>query len=188
MLDFSLIQSFIFATGFRHSLAYSSRSPPKPRLRGGAEAFLQQQRSEQLAGVPLKLKWTIFTLALRLREKIQYFSVRAGKRQPAQLGHRTPASMFKRPGRRVGEFNAIDVHRDPVASDRVVNLMQKLEGESTRAKQFLRQLSALGPAPAPVHLRVGKFPQPGVDRAGRALADEVTSIPFDDERSTAAFG
>src|SRR5437899_570946 len=62
-------------------------------------------------------------------EHAQNFPVRAGKGQLAQLGQRTPASIFKRPGRPVGEFNSINIHRDPVASDRVPQLMELCNGE-----------------------------------------------------------
>src|SRR3989442_3664247 len=112
-------------------------------------------------------------------EHFENFSVRAGKGQLAQLRQRTPTSVFKRPGRPIGEFDAIDIHRDPVARDRVPHSMEWFNGDGTRAEKMLGELPTLGSAPG--QFGIGEFPELGVDHAGRTPANEEATLFLDDE-------
>src|SRR6266849_3835660 len=105
-------------------------------------------------------------------EHFENFSVRAGKGQLAQLRQRTPTSVFKRPGRPIGEFDAIDIHRVP-------HSMEWFNGDGTRAEKMLGELPTLGSAP--VQFGIREFPEMGVDHAGRTPADEEASFFLDDE-------
>src|SRR2546429_3898905 len=112
-------------------------------------------------------------------EHFENFPVRAGKSQLAQFEPRTPASILKPRGRPVGEFNAIDVRRDPVARDPVPHSTEWFNGEWTRAEKIFRELPTLGSAPG--QFDIWEFPEMGVDHAGRTPANEEASVSLDDE-------
>ena len=76
-------------------------------------------------------------------------------------------------------MNAIDIHRDPVASDRVPHSMEWFNDEWTRAKKIFRELPTLCSTPG--QFGIGEFPETGVDHAGRTPANEEASLSLDDE-------
>ena len=102
-----------------------------------------------------------------------------GKRQLVQLSRRTPASLWNCPGQSVRELSAENRQRDPVTRDRVPDLLERFDGGRARAQQISRQLSQFARPPA--DFDVGKFPKPGVDHTGRALADQKVAVPGHNE-------
>src|SRR6266487_2028865 len=120
----------------------------------------------------------------RWPQHFENLPVRARKSQLAQLRQRTPASIFKRPRRPVCELDAIDIHRDPVARDRVAHLMERRNGEWTRVEKIFRERPTL--RSAPIQFDIWEFPELGVDCAGRTSADEETSRFLDDEGGKSA--
>src|SRR6266446_10884910 len=74
-------------------------------------------------------------------QHFENFSMCAGKGESPQLLQGTPASVVKFPGQPVGEFNAIDVRRDAVTSDRVPHLMERPDVDRARTQQPFRKPS-----------------------------------------------
>src|SRR5437867_6169230 len=155
-------------TSSRPKAAFQNRSSTKQNRLSGNSVCLTI-----FHGTRRRIHHATFTPALGLCEVFQNFPERAGKSQLAQLEPRTPASIFKPRGRPVGEFNAIDIHRDPVASDRVPHLVERRNREWTGVEKIFRELPTLRLAPG--QFNIWEFPEMGVDHAGRTLADEEVS-------------
>src|SRR6266516_91705 len=134
---------------------------------------------EYYTGEPLDWRLLGFLIRWSALEHFENFPVRAGKSQLAQFEPRTPAFILKPRGRPVGEFNAIDLHRDPVARDPVPHSTEWFNGEWTRAEKIFRELPTLGSAPG--QFDIWEFPEMGVDHAGRTPANEEASLSLDDE-------